>query len=119
MSLANLRWHRRFFWDSRAVNIVNQIPQPIQDPLEMGLSMEDLENKLKDIDYYPELFEKAYGDDTITAERIINALAQFNVSLYSYHSKYDVGLEVDFENFTEAEKRGKDLYFSNRTRCNQ
>ncbi|MEO0405362.1 MAG: cytochrome c peroxidase, partial [Bacteroidota bacterium] len=119
MSLSNLRWHRRFFWDSRTVNITNQIPQPIQDPLEMGMSMEDLEEKLQTIEYYPGLFAKAYGDSSITAERIINALSQFNVSLYSYHSKYDKGLEVEFANFSEAEKRGKDLFFSNRTRCNQ
>ena len=41
---------------------------------------------------YPALFEKAFGDGQVSADRIAGALAQFVRSLVSYRSKYDKGL---------------------------
>lgn len=119
MSLENMRWERRFFWDTRTQGLTNQILQPIQDPIEMGMNLDSLENKLQALGYYDDLFSSAFGDSLVTAERISDAIAQFCLSMTSSKSKYDEGLYNDFANFTDEEIRGKNIFFNGETRCNQ
>ena len=94
MALVNARFYSRgrFFWDERAATLEDQVLMPIQDPVEMGMSLEDLEAKLAAVDFYPSLFEKAFGSPEISSDRISMALAQFVRSLVSYQSKYDEAL---------------------------
>jgi cytochrome c peroxidase len=129
MGLANANFYENgtFFWDQRAATLEDQVLMPIQDHVEMGMSLENLVAKLELIDYYGELFTEAFGDPNITTERISLSLSQFIRSMVSYRSKFDVGLaqaggnadleDDDFPNFSAAENLGKMLFFSNRTNC--
>lgn len=125
MGLANAKFYDngRFFWDERAESLEEQVLLPIQDAVEMGLTLDELESKLQNEAYYSVLFTRAFGDDEISSERIALALAQFVRSMVSYQSKYDEGLaqtnnqNANFPNFTASENLGKNLFFSNRTRC--
>ena len=62
-----------------------------------------LESKLAAADFYPQLFEEAFGTPEVSSDRISRALAQFVRSLVSYQSRYDEGLilrgEGDFRGF--------------------
>ncbi len=91
MGLTNARFYRsgRFFWDERAATLEEQVLMPIQDKVEMGMSLDDLEPKLAAVDFYPPLFEAAFGTPEVNRDRISRALAQFVRSLVSYESKYD------------------------------
>lgn len=123
MSLVNTRYYPngRFFWDERAASAEAQASGPITHPVEMGMSMPGLVNKLKGVDYYPALFEDAFGSSEIDSARIVRALAQFVRSIVSYQSKYDVGraafppnqnpAQVNFPNFTAQENQGKGIFF--------
>lgn len=129
MGLANARFYEpgSFFWDQRAATLEDQVLMPIQDHVEMGMTLEDLVEKLSLINYYGELFTDAYGDPNITSERISQSLAQFIRSMVSFNSKFDIGRaqaggnvnlgNTNFANFTAAENLGKNLFFSNRTNC--
>ena len=125
MGLANARFYRNgnFFWDERANSLEEQVLMPIQDHVEMGMTLTNLESKLQNEDYYQVLFRRTFGDENVTSERISRALAQFIRSMVSYQSKYDSGLAQTndprrpFPNYTESENIGKNLFFSNRTRC--
>ncbi len=129
MGLTNARYYARgsFFWDERAATLEDQVLMPIQDHVEMGMNLEDLTEKLSQLEYYPELFEQAFGDSEVSSDRISLALAQFIRSMVSYQSKYDEGLRtsppgmnpgnVNFSNFTASENLGKALFFSRRTNC--
>ena len=119
MSLANMLWERRFFWDNRTNGLTNQILEPIQDRNEMGMHLDSLEVKIQELPYYQSLFQAAFGDSLVTSDRISDAIAQFCLSMISSKSKYDIGFYNDFANFSESEKRGKDLFFNGDTRCNQ
>lgn len=125
MRLINSRFSSevKFFWDERAATLEEQTTQPIQDHIEMGFSgingdedFSALILKLSDIDYYNELFEFAFGDETITENKIQKALAQFIRSIQSFDSKYDVGRALvnnpndNFPNFTAQENLGKRLF---------
>ncbi len=113
MSLANARYYRNghFFWDERADTLEEQVLMPIQDSVEMGLTLNELVVKVSAQEYYPELFADAFGTPTVTSDRISRALAQFVRSMVSYQSKYDVGLQTDFANFTREENRGRRIFF--------
>ncbi|GAB5465510.1 MAG: cytochrome c peroxidase [Candidatus Kapaibacteriales bacterium] len=120
MSLINasLYGRGRFFWDERAETLEDQVLMPFQDEVEMGLTLEELVSITQSKDYYPSLFEKAFGDSAVTSDRISKALAQFVRSMVSVNSKYDEGREMvnnpnqDFPNFTESENNGKFLFFA-------
>ena len=126
LSSARFGEEESFFWDKRAASLEEQSTMPIQDHIEMGFSgadgdpnIDSLITKLDDIDYYDELFNLAFNDQTITEERIQNALAQFIRSMQSFDSKYDVGRaqvgnnNANFPNFSTAENNGKALYMAN------
>ena len=125
MGLANARFYEngRFFWDERAATLEAQTLVPIQDLVEMGLTLPELEEKLTQQPYYAALFTNAFGDENITSNRVALALSQFIRSMVSYESKFDEGLaqtqDIDdnFPNFTTSENRGKQLFMSNQTRC--
>ncbi len=125
MRLVNARFadEDNFFWDERADDLEEQTTMPIQDHVEMGFSgidedpsFTDLIEKLEAIEYYQELFTYVYGDESITEERMQNALAQFVRSIQSFDSKYDIGRAQedgnrgDFNNFTAQENAGKELF---------
>ena len=120
MTLINARFYQRgrFFWDERAGTLEEQVLMPFQDPVEMGLSINELISKVQDQSYYPELFQKAFGTQEVTSDKISKALAQFVRSIVSYSSKYDEGRAMvttpgaNFPNFTAEENLGKTLFFA-------
>jgi cytochrome c peroxidase len=91
MSLVNARFYRRgrFFWDERAATLEAQVLQPIEDPVEMSMPLEDLVLKLQATAFYAPLFNAAFGSPEITSERVARALAQFTRSLVSFGSRFD------------------------------
>lgn len=125
MSLANSRYYNNgaFFWDERASTLEAQVLMPIQDEVEMGLSLSDLVERLEGIEYYPALFTAAFGTDEINSDRVSRALAQFVRSMVSVNSKYDQGRAQvnnptdNFPNFTAQENRGKTLFFDPAIAC--
>src|SRR5690349_14420140 len=93
MSLIDAKYYPngRYFWDQRAATLEDQVLMPIQDLVEMGMTLPALETKLKTLPYYPTLFTKAFGDNTITSARMSLALSQFVRSIVSFQSRYDAG----------------------------
>lgn len=118
MTLINARWYQRgrFFWDERSVTLEDQVLEPFQDSVEMGLTLVELDSIVTAQAYYPDLFSNAFGDSTVTTDRISKALAQFVRSIVSYSSKYDTGRAQvsgpgpNFPNFTTEENLGKQLF---------
>lgn len=119
MGLANARFYAagHFFWDERADTLEDQVLMPIQDPVEMGLSLDELVARVSAQPYYPALFEQAFGDDTVDSARISAALAQFVRSAVSYRTPWDEGIAatgdptVDFPNYSAQQDRGKAVFF--------
>jgi len=120
MSLVNARFFApgSFFWDTRSPTLEDQVLQPIVDPLEMDMALDEAVAVVAAQDYYRPLFEAAFGDSEVSSEKISLALAQFVRSMVSTDSEYDRGrVQVDgplepFPNFSDAENAGKDLFFT-------
>ncbi|TXC76986.1 cytochrome-c peroxidase [Luteibaculum oceani] len=121
MSLINARYYAsgRFFWDERAATLEEQVLMPIQDKVEMGMPLDSLELKLAKTSYYPWLFKKAFGSDSIHATLIAKALAQFVRSIVSSDTKYHAAKgnrdpKSPFPGFTFQENLGKEIFFGSK-----
>lgn len=128
MSLANARFYNNgtFFWDERAATLEAQTLMPIEHPVEMGMTLDALEEKLATKDYYKVLFRQAFGDSVVNRDRISKALAQFIRAMVSYQSRYDEGLvslghppgpNENMPGFSQQENQGLRLYQQNCGRC--
>jgi len=121
MSLGNARFYRdgRYFWDERAASLEAQVVQPIQNSVEMGMSLDSLVPKLQRTAYYPALFTRAFGTPEVNSDRISRALAQFVRSLGSSHSSYDKAFGTAPPNFnllTPQQQLGERI-FNGRGAC--
>lgn len=130
MRLANVRFSRGvgFFWDRRAPSLEAQSTEPIQNPVEHGFGaaaggLAAVQERMRGLAYYPELFRLAYGDDAITVPRIQRALATYLRTVVSVRSRWDDGFAQVFNpaapnqnllapvpGLTAQELRGRDLF---------
>ncbi len=118
MAIVNTRFSYRFFWDQRATYLEEQVLMPIQNHIEMGTNLPDLPAKLQAVDYYPDLFEEAFGTPEITVDKISIALSMFVHSLTTYRSRYDEGKQNGFVGYSTIEMDGKTLFMSGTINCN-
>ena len=89
ISIANTMTQDGFFWDNNVAFLEDQVLNPVQNHKEMG--MEDLSlisAKLAKTTYYGELFNRAYGSEQITNEKVSDALTQFMIAMVSDDSKF-------------------------------
>ncbi len=119
MALNDLSWEGKmgFFWDMEFSELEDMLDIPFKDENEIGAEIEEVLIKMNATEYYPELFEKAYGDAMINEERIIEALANFIGSMVTFNSKFDKEADNSFAGFTENELAGQQLFTMNCTVC--
>lgn len=116
MSLINVgyNWIKsreyNFMWDGRFSTLEDQILRgPVEDPLEMDNTWENVETALRTHSTYPEMFREAFGIECkkdITRELVAKAIAQFERTLNSADAQYDKDQWVPFEYMTAQELRG-------------
>ena len=112
MAIFNTAWHtNEFFWDGRSHLLRDQSLKPIQDELEMKETLEGVITKLQEEQIYLDQFTRAFGDESITSERMSLALEQFMNSIVSNQSKYDAFL-AGSASLTDSEERGRVLFFA-------
>ena len=112
------------FWDGRVDNLREQMLQTIANPNEMGMEMKDIVERIRNIDYYRVLTEKAFGTPDIHQEMIFEALTTFMSSITSNFTKFDmVAHSTPFfatENaagFSTQENLGKSLFRQHCSGC--
>lgn len=113
MGIFNMAWKREFFWDGRAPSLRAQTLMPIQDPREMGETLDGVVAKLGASKDYGDAFEQAFGSREITAEKIGLALENFVLTLTSFDSKFDRSQRGE-EKLTDDEQRGFMLFMTER-----
>jgi len=85
--------------------------------------LDALLTRMRALPYYTELFTLAFGDASITEDRLQRAIAQYVRSIVSLDSRFDRGyaqvyspqlreggINTPFATFTAQENRGKQLY---------
>lgn len=122
--LANVAWNASLTWANPAlVTLEAQMAVPLfgTDPVEMGLTDANRETVLNRFRSDPEMaaaFRTAFPElaAPVSLTSIIRAIASYERSLVSFSSRYDRWLAGE-ESFTEAERRGHDLFFGEKAEC--
>lgn len=117
-ALQNLAWNPSFMHDGGVNHIEVFPPAPITNTVEMAETLPNVVQKIGASVKYQALFRKAYGDDTVTTQRMFKAIAQFMGTMYSYNSKYDK-VKQGSANFTASEQNGYSLFVQKCASCHQ
>jgi len=76
------------FWDGRAKDLKEQAYGPVENPVEMGDSWDNVVKKIKNNKFYSEEFNKLYKDG-VTKENITDAIAEYEKTLITPNSPFD------------------------------
>lgn len=118
------------FWDGRQNSVADMVLNPVLNHNEMNIpDFETLTAKMNDISYYPALFQKAYGDPSVTKERVAYALEAFIACLNaddannltnnfngSFESNGNFNNQNPNSNLTPQEEQGR-ILFHNKYNC--
>lgn len=100
------------FWDGRERDLKTMVMKPIINHVEMGFTdLSKLEEKLAREPYYESLFTNAFGDKTITEERIAIAISAFVQSITSNETKFDKQMKIN-QPLSGIEQKGRELFIS-------
>lgn len=116
-TLLNTHIYERYFQDGRETSLETQIVFPFTAPNEMANpSMGFVINKLKLLDEYPPLFQKAFGKEP-SIDTIGQALAVYQRTLISANSRFDQWYYGNKKQvLTSQERIGFEL-FSGKAKC--
>jgi cytochrome c peroxidase len=109
-TLINRAWGKSQFWDGRAPTLEAQVVVPMTNPDEMGMTVDQVVEKLRDIKGYAPLFAAAFGDGAITFDRIASAIASFERTIVSGNSPYDRYIAGDKSALTKQQKAGLNFF---------
>ena len=125
MSLANVAYSDTLTWSDPGLDRLEEqmlIPMFSTEPVEMGLKgieTEVLESLARD-PIYQALFARAFGEaaSSFTMDNVVASIASFERILISGKSAFDRYVYWDErEGFSDAARRGMDLFFSERLSC--
>lgn len=116
-TIINSAYYKFLFHDGRASSLEEQALGPLSASFEMNLSADYLEEKIRVVPEYVELFEKAFGGE-VTKERIAMALASFERTIVSGNTPLDRYLRGERDALSPAAKKGLAV-FTGKGKCVQ
>jgi cytochrome c peroxidase len=114
-TIINAAYQHFQFWDGRALGLEGQALGPIQNPIEMDLSLKELEEKLNKIEGYRRQFREVFGTDA-TSDGVAKAIAAFERTILSGDAPYDRYRAGEADALSEAAQRGMRVFF-NKAQC--
>ena len=109
-TVINVAYGRLQFWDGRAKSLEDQALGPIQNPIEMNLTLDEAVARLNRIDGYRKQFQVVFGTDA-SSEGIAKAIAAFERTVLSGDAPYDRFKAGDENALSESARRGMKLFF--------
>lgn len=106
-TVLNARYNFKQFWDGRADSLYEQASGPITNPIEMGNSLENMLDTLKDSEHYQTAFKKTYG--SLTIDHVLDAIVEFEKTLITPNAKFDKFLRHEIA-LSPQETRGYELF---------
>lgn len=110
MSILNVAYAGSLFWDGRAASLEEQSEMPIREEREMNGHIDLAAGKIAKIKGYEILFEKAFGDRSVSKDRISKAIAAFERTVKSGTSKFDQFIDGKADVYSNDELMGLHLF---------
>lgn len=98
------------FWDGRAKSLEEQALGPIENPIEMGETIDNVLIKLNSNKEYSKAFARAYGVSPITKQQLAHAIAEFERTVISKDSPFDRFAAGDTKALSDSARRGLELF---------
>ena len=118
-TVINAAFNAQQFWDGRAATLEEQALGPIENPVEMANTLEEVERTLNAMPGYTQQFYDIFGSGQITSENIAKAIASFERVVLSGDSPWDKWQATrDPSVISEAALRGEEL-FRSKAACSQ
>jgi cytochrome c peroxidase len=108
-AILNRAWGKSFFWDGRAETLEQQVLQPILNPKEMDMPLEDLARRLRSGAGYRGRFRSTFQREPET-EDLARALAAYVRTILAGDSPYDRYLAGDRNALTAEQQFGLRLF---------
>ncbi|MGL5095840.1 MAG: cytochrome-c peroxidase, partial [Planctomycetia bacterium] len=100
------------FWDGRAASLEEQALGPIQNPIEMGFTLPELEKRLKENEVYTLFFKKVFGGEP-NSDGVAKAIAAFERTVLAganpndFHERAAKAKQLDPDEIEELEDEEK------------
>ena len=107
-----------FFWDGRASSLTEQAKGPMANPVEMGMTPDDVVGVVRSTRSYGRYFAEAFGDERVDLDRIAEAIACYEATRFSGNSAYDRWDAGDARALSAQEQLGREVFFG-KAACNQ
>ncbi|MDA7978311.1 MAG: cytochrome-c peroxidase [Pirellulales bacterium] len=114
-TIINSAYQYFHFWDGRATGLEEQALGPIENPIEMDLTLKEAVSKINAIEGYRSQFNAVFGSEA-TSDTLAKAIAAFERTILSGDAPYDRFTAGDKSALSEAAQRGHEIFF-NRARC--
>jgi cytochrome c peroxidase len=117
-TIVNTAYLHSLAMDGLSVSLEQQSLRAFLNPLEMRSDTAVVSRFLQQDTLYAHLFADSFHDaQPATAHNAVRAIATFMRSVLSGNSRYDRFVQGEKTALSASEQRGKELFFSEKTRC--
>jgi cytochrome c peroxidase len=109
-TVINSAYNKLQFWDGRAPTLEHQALGPIQNPIEMTMTLDEVVERLNKLDGYRSQFQAVFKTD-VTSDGIAKAIAAYERTVLSGDAPYDRFVAGDKAALSESAERGRKLFF--------
>lgn len=114
-TIINSAYAKLQFWDGRAELLEGQALGPIQNPIEMDLTLDEAVERLNKVEGYKKQFQKVFGTD-VTSPNMAKAIAAFERTVLSGDAPFDRFKAGDTKALSASAQRGLKL-FTGKANC--
>ena len=111
-TVLNTAYNTQFMWDGRKKSLEDQALGPMKTPQEMNTDFAVALARLRGVQSYVSMFEKAYPGEGVTEETIAKAIAAFERTVVVNDSAFDRWLAGDRKAMTMQQWRGYKVFTS-------
>lgn len=114
-TVINAAYQSLQFWDGRAKTLEDQALGPVQNPIEMSMTLGDVIDRLNKVEGYRKQFQSVFGTD-VTEQNLAKAIAAYERTIISGNAPYDKYQAGDKSALSPAAIRGLEL-FNGKAHC--
>ncbi len=115
-TLINVAFNKFLFHDGRAETLEDQALFPMMSSFEMNQNLDFVEEEIRSVPEYLELFKKVFGTDDTSRERMAMAIAAFERTLISRNAPLDEYLNGNKKALSPEAEKGYRI-FTGKGRC--
>ncbi len=108
-TIVNSAYGRSFFWDGRTSSLEEQVLKPIEDPVELDMSIRDVLVRLRGDREYSERFQAVFGRSPTNVD-LASALASYVRTILSGDAPIDRYLAGELDALSEQAREGLRIF---------